>query len=202
MNEKIILWIRKYVNMMMGPLENHYYHQYEHALEVSQRCLEIWKKEWLDDITLEILVIAWLFHDIWFIVQYDDNEYIWSTLARNYLRSILYPFERINIIEELIIVTIPDRKPKNILESIIKDADTDNLWRDDFFDKWERLKNEIESIKKIKILEPDWTHYSIKFLLEHHFLTKSEIQERQPKKDENLKKLEERLIEWNKNTKI
>lgn len=202
MNEKIITGIKSYVNMMMSPLENHYYHQYEHALEVSQRCLEIWKKEWLDDVTLEILVIAGLFHDIWFIVQYDDNEYIGSTLARNYLRSILYPFERIKVIEELIIATIPDRIPQNILESIIKDADTDNLWRDDFFDKWERLKNEIESIKKIKIFEPDWTHYSIKFLLDHHFSTKSEIQDRQLKKDENLKKLENRLIEWNKNTKI
>ncbi len=193
MNEKIITGVKNYVNMMVSPLENHYYHQYEHALEVSQRCFELWNKEWLDDETLEILVIAWLFHDIWFVIQYDNNEYIWATLAKNYLKSILYPFEKIKAIELLIIATIYDNKPQNILESIIRDADTDNLWRDDFFDKWERLKNEIESIKKIKIFDPDWTHYSIKFLLEHHFSTKSEIAERQGKKNENLKKLEENL---------
>lgn len=193
MNEKIILWVKNYVNMMMSPLENHYYHQYEHALEVADRCLELWKKEWLDDESLEILVIAWLFHDIWFVIQYDNNEYMWATLAKNYLRSILYPVEKIKIIEELIIATIYDRKPQNLLESIIKDADTDNLWRDDFFQKWERLKLELETIKKIKILEPDWTHHSIKFLKEHKFQTKTEIQERQPKKEENLRKLQEKI---------
>jgi len=192
MNEKIITGVKNYVNMMMRPLEDHYYHQYEHALEVANRCLELWKKEWLDEDTLEILVIAWLFHDVWFIIQYDNNEYIWATIAKNYLKSILYPPEKIKKIEEIIISTIYTREPQNLLEKIIKDADTDNLWRDDFFEKWERLKRELETIKKIKILEPDWVHYSIKFLREHRFLTKSEIEERQAKKEENLKKLQEK----------
>jgi hypothetical protein len=43
--------------------------------------------------------------------------------------------DKIKIIEELIIATIYTRTPQNILESIIRDADTDNLGRDDFFDK-------------------------------------------------------------------
>ncbi len=198
MNDKVVCWVKQYVNMMMGSLENHYYHQYEHALEVAQRSLEIWQQEWLDDKSLEILYIAGLFHDIGFVIQYDDNEYIGATLAKNYLQSILYPMDKIKIIEELIIATIYTRTPQNILESIIRDADTDNLGRDDFFDKWERLKQEIESIKTIKILDPEWTHYSIKFLLWHHFITKTEIKDRQPKKDENLKVLERKMEYFHK----
>ena len=193
MNEKIISWVKNYVNMMMAPLEDHYYHQYEHALEVANRCNELWKKEWLDEETLEVLVIAWLFHDVWFIIQYDNNEYIWATMAKNYLKTILYPEEKIKLVEELIIATIYDRKPQNLLEEIIRDADTDNLGRDDFFEKWQRLKKEIECIKKIKILDPDWYHYSIKFLCEHKFQTPTEIKERQFKKEENLKKLKEKV---------
>lgn len=193
MNEKLISWIKEYVNMMMWPLENHYYHQYEHALEVSNRAVELWKKEWLSDEDLEILSIAWLFHDIWFVIQYDNNETIWATIAKNYLKSICYPEDKILKIEELIIATIHNKIPKNILENIIRDADTDNLWRDDFFDKWERLRKEVESIKKIKILYPEWLHYSIKFLREHKFFTPSEIQERQSKKEQNLKELEKKL---------
>lgn len=193
MNEKIIYWVKKYVNMMMWPLENHYYHQYEHALEVADRALEIGKKEGIDEETLEVLVIAALFHDIWFVIQYDDNEYIGAIIAKNYLRSILYPQEKIQMVEKLIIATTYTREPKDHLESIIKDADTDNLWREDFFEKWERLKKEIEDMKKIKILDPDWTHYSINFLKEHKFITETEIKERQPKKEENLKKLEEKI---------
>lgn len=193
MNEKIISWVKKYVNMMMGPLENHYYHQYEHALEVMNRCLEIGRNEELDDETLEILAIAALFHDVGFIIQYDDNEYIGAKIARNYLKSIFYPVEKIKMVEELIIATIYTRPPENILESIIRDADTDNLGRDDFFEKGNNLKKELESIKNIKILDPDWAHYSINFLREHKFSTNSEIAERQWKKEENIKKLEERL---------
>ena len=193
MNEKIINWIKNYVNMMMAPLEYHYYHQYAHALEVANRAVELWKKEWVTESELECLFIAWLFHDIWFIIQYDNNEIIWATLAKNYLQSIIYPYEKIELIEKLIIATTVNIKPKNLLEEIIKDADTDNLWRDDFFEKWERLKKELESIKKIKFLEPDWTHNSIKFLINHNFNTKTEIIERQWKKDENLKNLKKKL---------
>ena len=53
-------------------------------------------------------------------------------------------------------------------------------------------------IKKIKILEPDWVHHSIKLLKEHKFLSTQEIKERQKKKEENLKKLEEILRDLKK----
>lgn len=191
--KKSIFQVKNYVNILLWPLENHYYHQYSHALEVMDRSLYIWEKEWLSEDDLEILAIASLFHDTWFIIQYDDNELIWAWIARNYLKSILFPEEKIQKIEELIIATIPKREPKNLLERIIKDADMDNLWRDDFFDKWKRLRKELEEIKNIKILEPDWNHYSIDLLRQHRFLTKTEINEREQKKQENLKKLEN----WN-----
>lgn len=186
---KVIRQAKKYVNLLMWPLEKHYYHHYEHALEVASRCLELWKNEWYDNDTLEILELAWLFHDTGFIIQYDNNEQIWASIARNFLRSILYPENKIKIIESLIIATIPSREPSNKLEWLIRDADTDNLWRDDFFEKWSRLKNEIETIKNIKILDPDWYHYSLNFLLEHKFVTPSEIKERQNKKLQNIDKL-------------
>jgi len=191
MNEKLITQVKKYVNMLLWPLEWHYYHQYEHALEVMDRVCDLWNKEWLSENELEILTLAALFHDTWFAIQYDDNEYIWASIAKNYLKSVLYPEDKILIVQNLIISTIYSRNPENILENIMRDADTDNLWRDDFFDKWEKLKKEIETIKKIKILDPDWLHYSLEFLKNHSFVTKTEIKERQPKKEENIKKLEE-----------
>jgi hypothetical protein len=39
----------------------------------------------------------------------------------------LYPEEKIDQIQKLILITNPNRKPKNIYEEIIKDADIDNL---------------------------------------------------------------------------
>ena len=194
MNKKIIHLSKEYVNMLLWPLENHYYHHYEHSLDVMERSIELWIKEWLDEDTLEILALAWIFHDVWFIIQYDNNEYIWASIAKNYLKWILYDDEKIKSIEKLIIATIPDRTPQNLLENIIRDADTDNLWRDDFFDKWEKLKKELETIKNIKIKDPDWMHYSLRFLKEHKYKTKTEIIERQEKKEENIKTLEKMIL--------
>lgn len=194
MNKKIIQLSKEYVNMLLWPLENHYYHHYEHSLDVMERSVDLWKKEWLDEDTLEILALAWIFHDVWFIIQYDNNEYIWASIAKNYLKWILYNDEKIKSIENLIIATIPDRTPQNLLENIIRDADTDNLWRDDFFDKGEKLKRELETIKNIKIKDPDWMHYSLRFLKEHKYKTKTEIIERQEKKEENIKTLEKMIL--------
>lgn len=190
-NSELIKNIIIYVNNLLWPLEFHYYHHYEHTLEVMYRALHIWQEENLAINELELLAIASLFHDTWFVIEYDNNEKIWAKIAKNYLNSILYPKEKIKEIENMILATIVSRQPQNLLESIIKDADTDNLGRKDFFDKWTRLKKELETIKNIKILNPDWYHYSLKFVKKHKFYSDSEIKERRLVKEENINKLQE-----------
>jgi len=184
----------RYVNKLLLPLEWLYYHQYNHSLDVMERCIYLWEKERVPEENLEILALAGLFHDTGFIIQYDNNEYIWAKIARNYLTSILYWNNKIKIIERLILATDPDYKdPKDILEKIIKDSDLDNLWRDDFFDKKEKMKKELETIKKIKLKEPEWGHASLVLLNEHKYYTESQRKEREWKKIENRKILEEYL---------
>jgi hypothetical protein len=71
----------------------------------------------------------------------------------------LYPVDKISIVERLILATKPSyQNPIDIYEKIIKDADLDNLGRKDFFEKGHSLKKEIEIIKNIKIRDPDWKH--------------------------------------------
>ena len=183
---------KKYVNKLLLPLWNYYYHSYEHAIDVMERAMYLAKKEWLSKEDQEMLWLAWLFHDTWFIIQYEDNESIWAKIAQNYLRSVMYSENRIHKIEEIIMATSPEYKePKNIYEEIIKDADLDNLWRDDFVEKWNDLKKELELIKKIKIKDPDWEHASATLLKEHRYFTKSQREEREAIKQKNLEKIEE-----------
>jgi len=191
MNKKLIKDIKNYVNYIVLPLDHLYYHQYDHALEVMNRAVYLWEKEWVQGIELEILAIAGLFHDTGFVIQYDDNEYIGAKIAKNYLRALLYPEERIKIIESLILATSPKVKPKTLLEKIIKDADLDNLWREDFLERWERLKHELEVIKNIRIKDPEWRHASLDLIEWHTFYTSTQIKER----DELLKKNMEILRE-------
>lgn len=51
-----------------------------------------------------------------------------------------------------------------------------------FLKNEKKIKKEIEIIKNIKIKDNDWYHYSINFLKQHKFMTKTEIEERQNKK--------------------
>lgn len=180
-----------YVNKLLLPLEWLYYHQYNHSLEVMERAVYLGKKEKVSKEELEILSLAWIFHDTGFVIQYDKNEHIGAKIAKNYLRSILYDEKKIKIIERLIIATDPEYKePKDLLEQIIKDADLDNLWRDDFFDQKDNMKKELELIKKIKINDPDWNHGSLILLNEHKYYTKTQNKERWATKIENRKILE------------
>ena len=196
MKKDLINQIEKYVNTLLIPLKNHYFHQFEHALDVKNRAIEIAKEEWLDENQIELLIIAALFHDTGFIIQYDDNEYIWAKIARSYLENILYPNDKIKIIERLILATKPSYKtPVDILEKIIKDADLDNLWRDDFFEKENNLKKEIEAIKWIKLKKPEWHHATLDLMNNYTYFTNSWNSERWTKKKENMKKLKKMIQE-------
>ncbi len=203
MEKNFIKQVEKHVNDLLLPLENYYFHQFDHALDVKNRAVELAKKEWLNKEQTEILAIASLFHDTWFTIQYDDNEYIWAKIARNYLKSILYPEENIKIVERLILATKPNyKKPIDILEKIIIDSDLDNLWRDDFFEKENNLKKEIEYIKKIKIKMPDWHHAALNLLNNYSFFSKIQQKERTKKKKENTKILKSMIEELEKNETI
>lgn len=192
----IVEQAKKYVSELLIPLENHYYHQYNHALEVMERAIYLWKKEWLNEDEIEILALAALFHDTWFIIQYDNNEFIWAKIAQNFLKSMLYSRENIRKIEEIIMATDMNYKePKNILEEIIKDADLDYLWKNkENFDKNSiNLKKELEAIKNIKMLDPEWQHWTIKFLKEHKYYTKTQNIEREETKKQNQIELEKMI---------
>lgn len=193
-NYKILNKAKRYVNKLLVPLERHYYHSYNHAIEVMERAMYLWKKEGLNDCDLEVLWLAGLFHDTGFVIQYDNNEPIWAKIAENYLKSILYPEDKIKLIERLILATIPDYKtPVDIYEKIIKDADMDNLWRKDFFDRSNSLKKEIEVIKNIKINDPDWNHGLVELLKEHKYEALTQKMERDGIKHENLIHMMEEL---------
>ena len=189
--EKNILWnAKKYVNLLLSPLNKHYYHSYEHAIDVMQRAIYLSEQENLPVDEIEMMALAGLFHDTGFIVMYDKNESIWARIASNYLKSINYDKNKIKLIEQIILATDPDyTNPKNIYEKIIKDADMDNLWRDDFQKKSNDIKKELETVKKIKIKDPEWHHSLVDLLISHKFNTDVQRKERDKKKQENLNKM-------------
>jgi HD superfamily phosphodiesterase len=62
-DNKVIKRAKEYVNQLLVPLEQHYYHQYSHALEVMDRAVYLAQEEGLNDDDIEALALAGLFHD-------------------------------------------------------------------------------------------------------------------------------------------
>lgn len=190
-----------FVKWLLKPLGGwHFYHNYDHALEVMERAIYLAKNEWVDQGDIEILALAALFHDTGFIVQYDENEIIGAKIAKNYLKTIGYDNEKIHKVEKLIMATDPDYKhPENILEKVIKDSDLDNLWTPDFIRKWDLLLEELRIIKNINLDSHGWHLSALKLIESHNLYTKTQINERKDGLAENISALKKLVQHENSN---
>lgn len=171
----------------------YYYHNLNHTLDVFQRASYLAKKEWLNEDLQELIQLSALFHDTWFIEQYDNNEPIWAKIAENFFKDNKFPEDKIDIIKNIILATIPTKQPLSHLEEIIKDADIDNLWRDDFFEKNNDLYKEIKNTKKMDIDNKKWLENSLSFIENCNFYTETSQKERAEQFTNNIEKLKENL---------
>ena len=124
--------------------------------------------------------------------QYDKNEPVGARMAEEILPKYGYTQRDIDRIKELIYATSIPHKPKNKLEEIICDADLDYLGRDDFFEIADKLRVELREHGKIDS-DRKWDEMQVGFLNMHKYFTQTALDTRQAKKEENLRKVEERL---------
>jgi len=192
----IVLKAKGYVKLFLVNIDEkhwYYYHNLGHTLDVFERTSYLVYKEWLNEELQELVQIAALFHDTWFKKQYDKNEIIWTQIAEEFLKENNFPEDKIDIIKNIILATIPTKEPMSHLEEMIKDADMDNLWREDFLDKNENLYKELKMIKKLDINEKTWLEDTLKLLQNYKFYTETEIQERSEQFEQNKKELKNKL---------
>jgi len=191
MISNIVLQAKKYVEELLSKLKEKWYeyHNLEHTLSVYKRVSYLAIQEWLDEELQEIIQLSALFHDTWFIKQYDNNEPIWANIAEKWLKQQNYPEDKIDIVKNTILATILWKDPQNKLEKIIKDSDLDNLWRDDCFLLWEALRKELWYIKKVSFTDKERFKIIAKLILPFEFYTDTQKKERDKKLKENKIKL-------------
>lgn len=191
-----VLKAKEYVSKLISPLKEKWYefHNLDHTLSVYKRASYLAIQEWLDEEMQEIVQLAALFHDTWFVKQYDNNEPIWAEIAEKWLKEQNYPEDKIDIIKQTILATIPDDKePESILQKIIKDADLDNLWNKSFTRCNLKLKQELESIKWLDISVNERLKNTYNFISWLKFHTQTQIKERQKTFEENKKILKNKI---------
>lgn len=168
------------------------YHSVSHIEDVISAARRIGEAEGLSEEQLVLLETAALFHDTGFLYGSKDHEEKSCEIAQDYLPKYGYSQSQIDLIKGMIMATKIPQSPKNHFEEILADADLDYLGRDDFFTIGDKLYEELAMFGMISS-ERDWNLLQERFLENHHYFTKTAIEDRASKKAENLAIIKSKL---------
>lgn len=142
---------------------------------------------------LLLLSAAW-YHDIGFVVRYEDNEEFAVQIARQALPRFGYNSEQLEVIEGIIMATRLPQTPHNLLEAIIADADLDVLGTPEFFDRNLLLRDELAVLDRLTNADT-WVEDQLTFLQGHRYFTAAAQATRQPGKERNIAILLQQLAD-------
>jgi len=187
MPKDIVNQAKQYVTQILETLKDRWflYHNLKHTIEVLNRATYLAEKEGLNEEELEIIQLGALFHDIGFIKRYEQNESIGAEIAKKFLLKNNYPDHKILKVTEIIISTNPIIEPKCKLWAVLKDADLDNMWREDFLSKNMLLRYECKFIRGLNIKEKIRLEKTLDFLKEINMYTNTQKKERKLSFEEN-----------------
>lgn len=173
-------------------LDPHFrYHTIDHTREVVEMVDQYADEENISQHEKTLLKTAGLFHDLGFLESYHEHEKKSVQFAVNILPDYGYSDLEIEKISALILSTEYDKKPHNKLEEILRDADTDNLGREDYFEISEKLYKEL--LYYTEISRKQWQKRQLDFITNHQYYCKSAIRKREKGKQLNILRLKEVL---------
>lgn len=185
------------LDLFKEKLPNTYiYHTYNHTQRVVKSTKELIANSEINVKQQELLLLASWLHDTGYTVEFEKHEEESVKIAQYFLKK--YNFEKtdIQIIERCIMATKFDYVPTDLMEKIIRDADSSHFAKDYFEQTSELLRQELHLQNVCDFTLDEWTHENIKVFTEKHkYYTSYAVKKWKPKKDENL------LILLNKETR-
>lgn len=169
------------------------FHSIEHFEETVSAALNIGQDYQLSEQDLEDLVIAMWFHDLGFYEGWKNHEERSATLAENFMRENRVSPDRIEKVKQYIMATKQSADPGNMIEQIVRDADTAHIGDKKYFDTLGRLRGEWETHGDRKFTEKDWIKLNLDFLNNHKFYTTIAKNKYGDRKRKNLLKLQKQL---------
>ncbi len=167
---------------------SYFYHNPEHTLYVMKNVIEIGRSENCSEAELELLNTAALWHDTGYVQTYANHEEVSCELARQYLPEYGYSATDIDKVCGMIMATKIPQMPTTKLEEIIADADLEYLGTTSFENKGGDLFRELRFVNPSMTVEK-WNQTQISFLQKHHYFTRFCIENKEPVKQDFLKKL-------------
>ena len=165
-------------------LKKFFYHGWMHVKSHYDAVCYLIPLENINDDDARLLKVASLFHDTGYILgEEEHHEYKSAVIACVELPLFGFSGYEVDKICRLIISTILNKKPVDIHEEIMRDADLEYLGRDYYPYVSELLRREKDVPQSV------WKTEQLKFLERHKFITRSAQKFFNHQKDINIRKL-------------
>lgn len=168
------------------------YHNADHTKNVIAAAEHLAKAENIADADIDLLKTAALFHDAGFLESHNRHEEISCRLAQKYLLDYGYSPIQIELICSMIMATKLPQSPNQELGKYLCDADLFYLGTDKYDEYAENIYMEFKKTGQVKT-QVEWQNKQADFLSTHNYFTKTAREEREPKKQEVLKKIKIRV---------
>lgn len=169
------------------------YHDINHTLNVEKAAVRFAKLEGIDEESIILLQTAALYHDAGFILKENDNEQFAIKMAGERLPRFGYSQEQIHSIQDIILSTSSGKRPKNMLEKIMCDADHDYLGRADYYHIALKLRAELSNYGH-QFSDKEWIEFQLNYMVgNHRFYTDTAKNIRLQGKKARIAELKEQL---------
>ncbi|MFV8340248.1 Pycsar system effector family protein [Flavobacterium sp. LB3P21] len=188
--------------LLKDKLSNSYtYHNFNHTFDVVAAVSTLADSENISSSDKEILLIAAWFHDTGYIKGCSNHEDSSIVIASDFLLENGKSTDYIEKVAGLIKATKKEYIPQTLSEKIIKDADYYHILNDDYIFSCEGLRNEWKNIEGKSFTDKDWAVENFNFLSNiHRFYTDYALENWQPLKEKNIKRLQKKLKKMNLKT--
>ena len=170
--------------------KNFLYHNLRHTQRVVKSTKELLESCSLSRQEKEILeLVAW-FHDTGYTKGIEHHEQSSYEIAEEFLTQQNYDPIAIEKIKACILATERNTKPKNLMEQIIRDADSSHFAQKTYVETSELLREELKLLGVADLTQKEWLQGNIEmFRTEHQYYTDYAKEHWREKKDNNLRKL-------------
>ncbi len=169
------------------------YHSPVHTHDIVPAVERLAAPEGVTGADLLLLRTAAYFHDLGFVIQYQDHEGASARIAAEVLPGLCYTPAQVNSIVGMILATRLPQSPHNLLEELLADADLDVLGRDDFMPRNKDLQAELAAMGR-PTTEQEWYRSQLNFLRSHRYWTSAARRLRDSGKQANIAALERLLV--------
>lgn len=166
------------------------YHNYTHAKRVFKSTKEIIENSEINVNESEILLLTALLHDVGYTETREGHEEVSVKIATDFLTAEKVDPKTIAAVNACIMATKFDSEPQNVLEEIIRDADSSHFAKKYFPEASEFLRKELEFCEVKNYTAKEWLEENIMVLTKkHRYHTPYAIKNWKSRKDKNLAKL-------------